>query len=72
VVLFPKRFNLSGIKTMLLLTGEYEHSFDNKSRVLISNKLRSQIDVEEHGSNFYVVLGPTEYFVYTRKNTLSY
>jgi len=57
VVLFPKRFNLSGIKTMLLLTGEYEHSFDNKSRVLISNKLRSQIDVEEHGSNFYVVLG---------------
>jgi len=42
---------------MLLLTGEYEHVIDNKSRVLISNKLRSQIDVEEHGCNFYIVLG---------------
>jgi len=42
---------------MLLLTGEYEHVVDNKSRVLISNKLRNQIDVEEHGSNFYLVLG---------------
>ena len=42
---------------MLLLTGEYEHVIDSKSRVLISNKLRSQIDVDEHGSNFYLVLG---------------
>lgn len=42
---------------MLLLTGEYQHVVDNKSRVLISNKLRNQIDVEEHGSNFYLVLG---------------
>jgi len=42
---------------MLLLTGEYQHVVDNKSRVLISNKLRSQIDVDEHGSNFYLVLG---------------
>lgn len=42
---------------MLLLTGEYQHTVDNKSRVLISNKLRSQIDVDEHGSNFYLVLG---------------
>jgi len=42
---------------MLLLTGEYRHVVDNKSRVLISNKLRSQIDVDEHGSNFYLVLG---------------
>ncbi len=42
---------------MLLLTGEYEHVIDAKSRVLISNKLRSQIDVDEHGSNFYLVLG---------------
>lgn len=42
---------------MLLLTGEYEHVVDNKSRVLISNKLRNQIDADEHGSNFYVVLG---------------
>jgi MraZ protein len=42
---------------MLLLTGEYQHVIDNKSRVLISNKLRSQIDVDEHGSSFYLVLG---------------
>ena len=42
---------------MLLLTGEYQHVIDEKSRVLISNKLRNQIDVDEHGSNFYLVLG---------------
>ncbi len=42
---------------MLLLTGEYEHIVDSKSRVLISNKLRNQIDADEHGSNFYIVLG---------------
>jgi MraZ protein len=42
---------------MLLLTGEYQHVIDSKSRVLISNKLRNQIDAAEHGSNFYLVLG---------------
>jgi MraZ protein len=42
---------------MLLLTGEYQHVVDGKGRVLISNKLRNQIDAEEHGSNFYLVLG---------------
>ena len=42
---------------MLLLTGEYQHVVDSKSRVLISTKLRSQIDADEHGSNFYLVLG---------------
>lgn len=42
---------------MLLLTGEYQHVIDNKSRVLVSNKLRGQIDADEHGSNFYLVLG---------------
>jgi MraZ protein len=42
---------------MLLLTGEYEHVVDEKGRLLISNKLRSQIDVDEHGSNFYLVFG---------------
>ena len=48
---------LSGTIAMLLLTGEYKHIVDNKSRVLISNKLRSQIDAEQHGSSFYLVLG---------------
>ena len=42
---------------MLLLTGEYQHVVDNKSRVLISNKLRSQIDADVHGSSFYLVFG---------------
>jgi len=47
----------SGSDAMLLLTGEYEHIVDSKSRVLISNKLRNQIDADEHGCNFYIVLG---------------
>jgi hypothetical protein len=42
---------------MLLLTGEYQHAVDDKGRVLVSNKLRNQIDAEEHGVNFYLVLG---------------
>jgi MraZ protein len=42
---------------MLLLTGEFQHSLDTKGRVLVSNKLRAQIDTQEHGSNFYLVLG---------------
>ena len=40
-----------------MLTGEYEHTLDEKSRLFISNKLRSQIDVAEYGSNFYLVIG---------------
>ena len=55
---------------MLLLTGEYEHVIDVKGRVLVSNKLRNQIDADEHGSNFYLVfsangilcLYPEKYF----------
>ncbi len=42
---------------MLLLTGEYRHVIDDKGRVLVSNKLRNQVDADEHGSNFYLVLG---------------
>lgn len=57
MVEFPIIDSLSGTNAMLLLTGEYEHVIDGKSRVLISNKLRNQIDAEEHGSNFYLVLG---------------
>jgi len=57
VVRFPNVVSMSGNKAMLLLTGEYEHAVDHKGRVLISNKLRSQIDTDEHGSSFYLVLG---------------
>ena len=42
---------------MLMLTGEYEHSIDEKNRLFISNKLRSQIDSEQYGSNFYLAMG---------------
>lgn len=57
MVYFPYKITSSGTKTMLLLTGEYQHVIDAKNRVLISNKLRNQIDSEEHGGNFYLVLG---------------
>ena len=57
MVRFPNNTLSSGTNAMLLLTGEYEHTVDGKSRVLISNKLRNQIDADEHGSNFYLVLG---------------
>lgn len=57
MVFYPIIIMLSGNDTMLLLTGEYEHVIDSKGRVLVSNKLRSQIDSDEHGSNFYLVLG---------------
>jgi MraZ protein len=43
---------------MLLLTGEFEHTLDEKSRLFISNKLRSQIDVKEYGVDFYLAMGP--------------
>ena len=43
---------------MLMLTGEYEHTIDEKNRLFISNKLRSQIDVEQYGSNFFLSMGP--------------
>ncbi|MDH4202200.1 MAG: hypothetical protein OEV87_04845 [Phycisphaerae bacterium] len=42
---------------MLMLTGEYEHTIDDKNRLFISNKLRSQIDCEQYGSNFYLAMG---------------
>jgi MraZ protein len=42
---------------MLLLTGEYEGTVDEKGRVFVSNKLRSQIDCDEHGSSFYLSVG---------------
>jgi len=57
VVRFPNIERTSGTEDMLLLTGEYQHVIDDKSRVLVSNRLRIQIDADEHGSNFYLVLG---------------
>ena len=42
---------------MLMLTGEYEHALDGKNRLFVTNKLRNQIDTEEHGSCFYLAMG---------------
>jgi MraZ protein len=42
---------------MLLLTGEYEGTLDEKGRVFVSNKLRSQIDCDKHGNSFYLTVG---------------
>lgn len=57
VVNFPIVVTVNGTRAMLKLTGEYQHVIDGKGRVLVSNKLRHQIDVDEHGSNFYLVFG---------------
>ncbi len=57
MVEFPKKDKQSGTFAMLLLTGEYQHVIDDKGRVLVSNKLRNQVDVDQHGGNFYLVLG---------------
>lgn len=42
---------------MLMITGEYEHSIDEKNRIFISNKLRGQIDTVHYGSSFYLAMG---------------
>ena len=42
---------------MLMLTGEYEHTIDDKNRLFVTNKLRNQIDTDEHGSSFYLIMG---------------
>lgn len=46
-----------GCSGMLMLTGEFEHTIDEKNRLFISNKLRSQIDAEKYGGDFYIAMG---------------
>ncbi len=41
----------------LVLTGEYQHNLDDKGRLLVPNKFRSQIDTDEQDSSLYLVLG---------------
>ena len=43
---------------MALLIGEFEQTIDAKHRMAVSASLREQIDPEEDGKNFILVLGP--------------
>jgi MraZ protein len=43
---------------MALFFGEFEQSIDAKHRLAISSALREQIDPEEDGKDFILVLGP--------------
>lgn len=58
MVILPTTGLIRGASIMLMLTGEYEHTLDEKNRLFVSNKLRGQIDSDEYGSNFYLALGP--------------
>ena len=42
---------------VILLTGEFELSIDDKHRLFIPTRVREQILPEENGSGFYLVLG---------------
>lgn len=43
---------------MALFVGEFEQSLDSKHRLAICAALREQVDGEEDGRNFFLVLGP--------------
>ena len=53
-----------------MLTGEYEHNMDEKGRVFLTSKLRSQIVAEDHGDDYFLTMGsngilclyPAKYF----------
>ncbi len=42
---------------MLLLTGEFDLTIDNKNRLAIPAKVRDQVSPEVHGNGFYQILG---------------
>lgn len=42
---------------MLILTGEFELTIDDKNRLSIPAKVRDQISPGEHGDGFYQILG---------------
>ncbi|MCF7958185.1 MAG: hypothetical protein K9M57_07040 [Phycisphaerae bacterium] len=45
------------LKSMLLLTGEFELTLDGKNRLSIPAKVREQYSTEEYGTALYLVLG---------------
>jgi len=46
-----------GCLTMLILTGEYELTLDDKNRLLVPSRLREQMPSEELETGFYLTLG---------------
>ena len=42
---------------MLLLTGEYQLNLDEKNRLSVPSRVREQIEPEEYGGAFYLLLG---------------
>jgi len=48
---------IQGSNAMILLTGEFDLTIDEKFRLFIPAKVREQVVSEENGSDFYLVLG---------------
>lgn len=55
--IIPTNPESDGKQCMLKLTGEFEHTLDEKNRLFISNKLRSIIDCKTYGSDFFLTMG---------------
>ena len=45
---------------MLFLTGQYDLTIDDKSRLSVPSRVRERIDVEEYGGAFYLTVGVNE------------
>ncbi len=53
---------------MVMFSGTFEHTFDDKNRLIIPRRIREKIDEQEEGSGFIVTKGTTHcLFIYTPK-----
>lgn len=53
---------------MVMFSGTYEHTFDDKNRLIVPRRLREKIDEQEEGSGFVVTKGTSRcLFLYTPK-----
>jgi MraZ protein len=51
-----------------MFSGTYEHTFDDKNRLIVARRLREKIDEQEEGSGFVVTKGTARcLFIYTPK-----
>lgn len=54
---------------MVMFSGTFEHTFDEKNRLTIPRRLREKIDEQAEGSGFVVTKGTTHcLFIYTPKS----